>query len=74
MTQAHDDDHLDILINQVGRLTEGLTEIKSLVERVALTTEQQAEVARQQAAIAEKQAASVERLTQIVENLLQRSL
>ncbi len=61
---------MDILIGQVGRLTEGLTEIKGLVERVANTTEQQAEVARQHAAIAERNAAGIDRLTQIVENLL----
>jgi hypothetical protein len=48
MTHTSDDnDKLDILIDQVGRLTEGLTEIKGLVERVAATTERQAAVAEQ---------------------------
>jgi methyl-accepting chemotaxis protein len=65
MTHTSDDnDKLDILIDQVGRLTEGLTEIKGLVERVAATTERQA-------AVAEQQSASVDRLTQIVEVLVQ---
>lgn len=61
---SNGNDKLDILIDQVGRLTEGLTEIKGLVERVAATTERQATVA-------EQQSASVDRLTQIVEVLVQ---
>ena len=55
---------IEALTHQVGRLTEGMTDIKNLVERVAVTTEQQAEVAK-------TQAASVDRLTKIVEGLLE---
>jgi methyl-accepting chemotaxis protein len=66
---------IEALTEQVGRLTEGLTEfktvmsdgltdIRNLVERIALTTEQQA-------AVAQTQAASVDRLTKIVEGLLE---
>ncbi len=80
------DSKLETLIDQVGRLTEGLIEIKATVERVATTTEPQAEMAQQQseridrltettgrqAVVAERQAASVARLTQIVEGMLQR--
>ncbi|MGJ3252799.1 MAG: hypothetical protein ACFE0J_16955 [Elainellaceae cyanobacterium] len=64
------DEKLEILIDQVGRLTEGLTDIK-------LTTQQQAEVARQNAEIAwqnaetsRQQIEAVNRLTRIVEALI----
>lgn len=56
---------LDLLTDQVGRLTEGLTEIKGLVERVAETTERQA-------AVAERQAASIDRFSANVETLIRR--
>ncbi|MGJ3253205.1 MAG: hypothetical protein ACFE0J_19050 [Elainellaceae cyanobacterium] len=61
MTQSSNsqiDDKLDILIDQVGRLTEGLTEIKRLVQR--------------QAEISERQAETADRLVRIVETLIQR--
>lgn len=73
------DGKLETLIDQVGRLTEGITEIRDLVERVAVTTEQQGEridrlveTTERQSAVAERQAASIDRLTQIVEGLLNR--
>ena len=55
---------IEALTHQVGRLTEGMTDIRNLVERVAVTTEQQAEISK-------TQAASVDRLTKIVEGLLE---
>lgn len=55
---------IEALTHQVGRLTEGMTDIRNLVERVAMTTEQQITVAQ-------TQAASVDRLTKIVEGLLE---
>ncbi|MGJ3246911.1 MAG: hypothetical protein ACFE0I_12655 [Elainellaceae cyanobacterium] len=59
------DAKLDILIDQVGRLTEGLTEIKRLVQRQAETSERQAETS-------ERQAETADRLVRIVEMLIQR--
>ena len=59
-------DKLDILIDQVGHFTEGLTELKLLVH-------EQAETAKQQAVAAQKQLAAIEkqgnRLNQIDERL-----
>lgn len=65
-------DKLDLLIEQVGRLTEGLTEIKVLIYEQAETAERQAAVAERQAAVAERQSVSIDRLTAIVETLVQR--
>lgn len=52
------DEKLEILIDQVGRLTEGLVDIKLTVER--------------QAVVAERQAETVDRLVKIVDTLLQQ--
>jgi hypothetical protein len=43
------DNGLEILTEQVGRLTEGLTEIKLLIQQQATTADRQAETARLQA-------------------------
>lgn len=48
-------DKLDILIDQVGHFTEGLTELKLLVHEQAETAKHQAETAKQQLAALEKQ-------------------
>jgi methyl-accepting chemotaxis protein len=72
---------LDILIDQIGRLTEAVTvgfqdfrvelaELTELTERQARVAEQQAEAIERQAKVAEQQAESVARLTSIVEALL----
>ena len=54
---------LDILIDQVGHFTEGLTELKVLVQ-------EQSETAKQQAAIAKQQADTVRSLADSVASLL----
>jgi methyl-accepting chemotaxis protein len=53
--QPHLPDKIDILIDQVGHFTEGLTELKLLVHEQAETAKQQAETAKQQLAAIEKQ-------------------
>jgi hypothetical protein len=58
MTEGSGNGKLDVLIDQVGRLTEGLTDIKESLRQLATTSERQAETA--------------DRLTRIVENLVER--
>ncbi len=85
MAEVSGNGKLDILIDQVGRLTEGLTDIRQLVERVAHTTQQQEqnisrlttlfEQQSQRQAEAtdrlERQAETTDRLVWIVESLLE---
>ena len=59
---------------QIGRLTEGITEIKLLIQeqgeitkQTAEITKQTAEVTRQNAEVAKQQAESIERLSRVVE-------
>jgi hypothetical protein len=40
-SNGHQPEKIDILIDQVGRLTEGLQELKLIVERQAQTTDRQ---------------------------------
>lgn len=81
MSNGNGQTSIDALTEQVGRLTEGLTElkvvlsdglteIKDSVARVASTVEEVSEMTRQQAAVAQTQSTSVDRLTKIVEGLL----
>lgn len=63
---SHAPDKLDILIDQVGHFTEGLTELKLLVHEQAETAKQQAVTAQQQLAAIEKQG---NRLDQVDERL-----
>ncbi len=60
------DTKLDLLIEQVGRLTEvlttGLSDIKALVERQAQTTEAQSQSITALVQLANRQAAAIERL------------
>jgi methyl-accepting chemotaxis protein len=86
MTETNGSGKIDILIDQVGRLTEGLTDIKQLVERVAHTTEQQEQnisrlttlfeqQSQRQAETTdrlERQAETTDRLVRIVESLLEQ--
>ncbi|MGJ3253837.1 MAG: hypothetical protein ACFE0J_22290 [Elainellaceae cyanobacterium] len=58
-------DRLDILIEQVGRLTEGLTEIKLLVR-------EQSETAKQQAKNISVLSQAVERQSAIIDRILPR--
>jgi methyl-accepting chemotaxis protein len=46
---TNEQSNIDILIEQVGRMTEGITETRLMVQEVARTTQQQAVVAAQQA-------------------------
>jgi len=59
--QPHSPDKIDILIDQVGHFTEGLTELKLLVHEQAETAKQQAEAAKQQAEAAKQQAKAIEK-------------
>lgn len=59
------DEKLEILIDQVGRLTAGLVDIKLTVERQAVVAERQAETV-------DRQAETVDRLVKIVDTLLQQ--
>ena len=60
------DSKIDLLIEQVGRLTEvlttGLGDIKALVERQAQTAEAQAESITALVQLANRQASAIERL------------
>lgn len=77
MTEATDnysnghEGKLDILIDQVGRLTEGLTEIKTLIAEQNEISKRQAETAAQQAQAAAQQAQTVDRLVGIVGRLIE---
>ncbi|WP_421654977.1 hypothetical protein [Leptothermofonsia sp. ETS-13] len=69
---------LDILIDQIGRLTEGLTEIKLLIQQQAETAKQQADSIKQQADSIKQQAETArlqaESVNKLVALLEQRSL
>lgn len=58
MAEGNGNEKLDVLIDQVGRLTEGLTDIKESIKQLAATSERQADTA--------------DRMTRIVENLVGR--
>ncbi|NJK28783.1 MAG: hypothetical protein HC940_00865 [Acaryochloris sp. SU_5_25] len=76
MTETNGSGKLDVLIDQVGRLTEGMTDIKQLVERVAHTTEQQEQNISRLTTLFEqqsqRQAETTDRLVRIVESLLEQ--
>jgi hypothetical protein len=73
---ANENGKLDVLIDQVGRLTEGLTDLKGLVERVAHTTERQEQNISRLTSLFEqqsqRQSETTDRLVRIVENLLEK--
>ncbi|MBD2034389.1 hypothetical protein H6F76_04990 [Leptolyngbya sp. FACHB-321] len=66
-------DKLDILIDQVGHFTEGLTELRILVQAQAETAQKQLEAIDKQSAAIDKQSAAIEkqgnRFNQIDERL-----
>jgi methyl-accepting chemotaxis protein len=83
------DEKLEILIDQVGHLTEGLVDLKLTVERQAetvdrlltegladikATIERQVVVAERQAETMERQVETVDRLVKIVETVLQQRM
>jgi methyl-accepting chemotaxis protein len=63
---------LDALIDQVGRLTEGITDIKGVVERVAQTTERVAQTVERVAQTTERQEQNLTRLANLFEQQSQR--
>jgi hypothetical protein len=65
MTQTGSDDKLDILIGQVGRLTEGLTEFRADMAEIK-------SLIRDQVTVANRQEQNIARLVQIVETLIAR--
>jgi methyl-accepting chemotaxis protein len=60
-------DKMEMLIDQVGRLTEGLTEIRLLIQDQIQQADKALAVAESQAAIAKENSASIQRLTAIVD-------
>ena len=77
------DDKIDILIDQVGRLTEVVMmgfqdmraefrDMRTELAEIKEITRQQAETAKQQAEVAKQQAEGIAKLAGIVESLLQR--
>jgi methyl-accepting chemotaxis protein len=67
MSTSEQPEKIDILIEQVGRMTEGITEVRLLVERVAQTVERVAQTTEQQAVVAAQQAESITRLITMLE-------
>jgi methyl-accepting chemotaxis protein len=59
--------NIDILIEQVGRMTEGITEVRLLVERVAQTTERVAQTTERVAQTTEQVLQTIERVAQTTE-------
>jgi methyl-accepting chemotaxis protein len=53
MTEGDGNGQLDIFIDQVGRLAEGLTDIKESLRQLAATSERQAETTGRMARIVE---------------------
>ncbi|UBF26735.1 hypothetical protein K9N68_01660 [Kovacikia minuta CCNUW1] len=67
----HQEEKLEIVTDQVGRLTEGLTEIKLLIQQQAKTTRQQAQNIDRLSRIVERQAETADRLAIAVDRLIQ---
>ncbi|NJM76376.1 MAG: hypothetical protein HC852_12055 [Acaryochloridaceae cyanobacterium RU_4_10] len=53
MTEGNGNGQIDIFIDQVGRLAEGLTDIKESLRQLTATSERQAETADRMARIVE---------------------
>ncbi|MCL6436193.1 MAG: hypothetical protein K6T90_18690 [Leptolyngbyaceae cyanobacterium HOT.MB2.61] len=65
--QLNSSEKLDILIDQVGLLTEGLTEIKPLIQQQTETSQKQAEMIGELAKSVKQQRQSIDRLADVVE-------
>jgi methyl-accepting chemotaxis protein len=79
MTESNGNGKIDALIDQVGRLTEGITDLKGIVERVAQTVERVAQSTERQernidrlTVVSEQQSETTQRLVKIVEGLLEK--
>jgi len=79
------DNKVDILTEQVGRLTEGLTDFRMRMEasveefrsdlaEIKLTIKEQAEVSKRQAESSIRQAETADRLARVVETLIQQKI
>jgi hypothetical protein len=70
------EDRIEILIDQVGRLTEvvmiGFQDVRDEFREMRTDLAEIKEITRQQSEVAKQQAESVTRLVAIVENLMQR--
>lgn len=82
MTQLNDSEKIEILIDQVGRMTESITELRMSVTdlrgavvsgfaELKAITERQAESIERLAQTAERQERNTDRLVGIVETLIQ---
>jgi methyl-accepting chemotaxis protein len=67
MTESNGNGKIDALIDQVGRLTEGITDLKGVVERVAQTVERVAQSTERQERDMERQERNIDRLTIVSE-------
>ncbi len=65
--QLNSSEKLDILIDQVGLLTEGLREIKLLIQQQTETSQKQAEMIGELAESVKQQRQSIDRLADVVE-------
>jgi hypothetical protein len=72
MTESNGNGKIDILIDQVGRLTEGLADLRGIVERVAQSTERQERNIDRLTIVSEQQSETTQRLVKIVEGLLEK--
>jgi methyl-accepting chemotaxis protein len=79
MSETDVNGKLDVLIDQVGRLTEGLTEMRAMSREQLVVAQSQAEsvkqlveTVRQQAETAKQQAETNARQTQLLETLIGR--
>jgi methyl-accepting chemotaxis protein len=66
---SHSPDKLDILIDQVGHFTEGLTELRILVQAQAETAQKQLEAIDKQSAAIDKQSAAIDKQGERIDKL-----
>lgn len=72
MTESNGNGKMDVLIDQVGRLTEGLTDMRSIADKQLTVAQTQAESVRQLVETVKKQAETNERQTKMLETLIGR--
>ncbi len=66
------DSKLETLIDQVGKLTEGLTEIKVMIQAQGETAKEQGETAKRQERNIDRLVAVTERQSAMIERLIER--
>jgi hypothetical protein len=72
MTESNGNGKLDVLVDQVGRLTEGLTEMRAISRENLAVAQSQAESVKQLVETIKQQAETNARQTQILETLVGR--